>query len=406
MVGPPRTIRALMADPWLVVILLVALALRLLVWWLAPHTEWLGDEREYYSAAAILADGRGFAFFDQSIWLRPPLYIVGIAALLRLFGQSLTPVWLIQIALSLGTVALVYLLGNLWHDRRTVARLAALGCALYLPFAVYSRLLLSETVFTFLIVLAFVALTQHARGGGWLPLIVAGGAFGGAILTRGIALPFLAAIPLWALALREGRRPVSWRAALTRSAVVIGVALLIIAPWTVRNALVYHRLIPVDTTGGYNFWLGTLQGQNTGQIDATLREIPNQGDRQGVAWVRGWEIVRADPLGYAQKSLREAADLWRINFAAFERLTRGYGLGRVPVPWLGLTFVLDDLLYLIALPLAALGWMNTGRREDRRLLLLWLGWNCLTGALFFAITRFRLPLMPFVFILAARGAFS
>jgi len=405
-VEPQRTIRTLMADPWLAVILLVALALRLLVWWLAPHTEWLGDEREYYSAAAILADGRGFAFFDQSIWLRPPLYIIGIATLLRLFGQSMTPVWIVQIGLSLATVALVYLLSRFWHDRRVVARIATLCCALYLPFAVYSRLLLSETVFTFLIVLAFVALTRHARGGGWLPLLVAGGAFGGAILTRGIALPFLAAIPVWALALREGCRPISWRGTVARSALIIGVALLIIAPWTARNALVYHRLIPVDTTGGYNFWLGALQGQNTGQVDATLREIPNQGDRQGVAWVRGWEVVRADPIGYAQKSLREAADLWRINFAAFERLTRGYGLGRVPVPWLGLTFALDDLLYLLALPLAALGWMNTGRREDRRLLLLWLGWNCLTGALFFAITRFRLPLMPFVFILAARGVFS
>ncbi len=401
---PP--IRALLADPWLAAILLLALALRALVWWLAPHGEWLGDEREYYSAAAILADGRGLAFFDQSIWLRPPLYIAGLAALFRLFGPGVVPVWIVQVALGLATIALVYLLSSLWHERRAVARVAAIFCALYLPFAVYARLLLSETLFTFLIVLAFVALTRHARGGGWLPLIVAGGAFGGAILTRGIALPFLAALPLWALALRERRRPLSWRDGIARSAVVIGVALLVIAPWTARNALAYGRLIPVETTGGYNFWLGALRGQNTGQIDATLREIPNHGDRQSVAWARGWEVVRADPLGYLSKSAREAADLWRINFAAFERLTRGYGLGRVPTPWLGLTLALDDLLYLAALPLAALGWMNTGRREDRRLLLLWLGWNCVTGALFFAITRFRLPLMPFIFILAARGAFS
>jgi 4-amino-4-deoxy-L-arabinose transferase-like glycosyltransferase len=401
-------LRALLTDRWLPAIVLLALALRLLVRWLAPHADWLGDEREYYSAAAILADGRGLAFFDQSIWLRPPLYIAGLAILFRFFGTTVgvEATWLVQVGLSLATVVLAYLLSRLWHGRPAVARVAALLCAIYLPFAVYTRLLLSETAFTFLIVLAFVALSWHARHSGWGTLILAGAAFGCAILTRGIALPFLAAIPLWALAVRQRGRTLDWRGAIVRSAIVIGVAVLIVAPWTARNALAYGRLIPVDTTGGYNFWLGALQGQNTGQIDATLREIPNHGDRQAVAWTRGWEVVRADPLSYLGKSAREAFDLWRINFGAFERLTRGYGLGRVPVPWLGLTFALDDLLYLIALPLAALGWVNTGRREDRRLLLLWLGWNCVTGALFFAITRFRLPLMPFIFLLAARGAFS
>ena len=402
---PPR-LRALLADPWLAAILLLALAVRILVWRIAPHIERIGDEGEYYSAAAILADGRGFSFLDQSIWLRPPLYIVALAAFFRLFGTATEPIWIAQMALGLATIVLVYLLGRSYAERRAVARLAAACCAVYLPFAVYARLLLSETLFTFLIVLAFFALACHARGGGKWPLIVAGGALGGAILTRGLALPFLAAIPLWALALSGGGRRIDWRGAIGRSALVIGVALALLLPWTARNAVVYGRLIPADTTGGYNFWLGALQGQNTGQIDTTLRAIPNQGDRQTLAWARGWEVVRADPRAYLSKSVREAGDLWRINIGAYERLTRGYALGRVPIPWLGLTLALDDLLYLLALPLAALGWVGAGRPSDRRLLFLWLAFNTVAGAVFFAITRFRLPLMPFVFVLAARGAFA
>lgn len=402
----PPSLRALLADPWLAAILLLALAVRILVWRIAPYTERIGDEGEYYSAAAILADGRGFSFLDQSIWLRPPLYIVALAAFFRLFGTATEPVWIAQMLLGLATIVLVYLLGRSYAERRAVARLAATFCAIYLPFAVYARLLLSETLFTFLIVLAFFALARHARGGGKWPLIVAGGALGGAILTRGLALPFLAAIPLWALTLGGRGRRIDWRGVIGRSALVIGVALALLAPWTARNAIVYHRLIPADTTGGYNFWLGALQGQNTGQIDTTLRAIPNQGDRQTLAWARGLEVVRADPGAYLGKSLREAGDLWRINIGAYERLTRGYALGRVPIPWLGLTLALDDLLYLLALPLAALGWVGAGRPSDRRLLFLWLAFNTVAGAIFFAITRFRLPLMPFVFLLAARGVFA
>src|SRR4051812_30036549 len=56
----PPSLRALLADPWLAAILMLALAFRILVWRIAPYTERIGDEGEYYSAAAILADGRGF----------------------------------------------------------------------------------------------------------------------------------------------------------------------------------------------------------------------------------------------------------------------------------------------------------------------------------------------------------
>src|SRR5207244_12518618 len=66
-----------------------------------------------------------------------------------------------------------------------------------------ARLLLSETLFTFLFLAAVVALVTHARRGGRAPLIAAGAALGLAILTRGIALGFLAAMPLW-LALVHG----------------------------------------------------------------------------------------------------------------------------------------------------------------------------------------------------------
>src|SRR5205814_1771592 len=81
--------------------------------------------------------------------------------------------------------------------RRAAARLAAGLCAVYLPFAVYTRLLLSGTLFTFLFLAAVAALVTHARRGGRIPLIAAGAALGLAILTRGIALGFLAAPPLW-----------------------------------------------------------------------------------------------------------------------------------------------------------------------------------------------------------------
>lgn len=392
-------------DRWLWGALAVALLLRLAVRWVAPAADLLGDEREYYAAAAVLADGRGFSFVDQSLWIRPPLYIVLVAGLYRLFGPDgvLTAVWLAQVALSVATVALVYALGRLLDDRPVAARLAAGLCAVYLPFAAYTRLVLSETLFTFQLLGAFLALIVYARRGGYRPLLVAGAALGGAVLTRGIALPFLAAIPVWLVVLHRQSRPVPWGRVARDVALVLGIVAVLIAPWTTRNWAVHRALIPVETTGGYNFWLGALGGRDAGRIINTLREEPNQGRRQALAYARGWAAIRADPAGYLRKSVKEFRDLWAINFSAYERLVRGFGQGRVAPPWLALTLALDDLLYLAALPLAALGWTRLRRPEDRWLIGLWIAWSCLTGAVFFAIARFRFPILPFVFLLAALG---
>lgn len=404
---------ALGRDRWLWAILVLALGLRLAMPLLAPAADLLGDEREYYSAAAILADGRGFSFFDEGLWVRPPLYSLLLVGFFRSFGPELQPAWLAQAVLSTATVALVYALARLCYGagRRgvVVARLAAILCAIYLPFAVYTRFFLSETLFTFLLVGAFAALlaAERAREGderaGRAALVVAGAGLGTAVLTRGLALPFLAVVPLWLLGSHwrggEGAR----RSALRRGALVLLVAGVVVAPWTARNALAYGRFIPVETTGGYNFWLGAAGGRGAGQIVNELLAVPNQGDRQALAFARGWTLVRADPGVYVAKSLREGRDLWAINFGAAERLLAGFGRGKVAPHWLALTLLLDDLLYLAALPLAPFGWWRT-RRTEQILIGSWLGYSTLAAALFFAITRFRIPLLPFVFLLAARGA--
>ncbi|MFN8513410.1 MAG: glycosyltransferase family 39 protein [Thermomicrobiales bacterium] len=253
---------ALLADWWLLAALVLALVMRLIAWRVAPHAELLGDEREYYSAAAILADGRGLAFVDEGLWVRSPLYIVVLGAIFRVFGTGMGPVWVVQTALGLATIGLGYLLARLCYERRGVARLAAGLCAAYLPFAAYAGLLLSETLFTFLLMVAFVGLVWHARRGGWVSLAIAGVALGAGALTRGSALPFLAAVPVWALTLTGWR---DWRGAAWRTVLIVGVALAVVAPWSARNLLVYKALIPVETTGGYNFWLGAMGGATLGR---------------------------------------------------------------------------------------------------------------------------------------------
>src|SRR5688500_2754116 len=94
----------------LLIVLLLALGLRLLLWNRIPRVGLISDEGEYLSAASWVAHGRGFSWYQSYLWTRAPIYPLFVAAHLRLFGDTLTPIYITQTILSLLNIALVYLL--------------------------------------------------------------------------------------------------------------------------------------------------------------------------------------------------------------------------------------------------------------------------------------------------------
>ncbi|HNP87163.1 MAG TPA: glycosyltransferase family 39 protein, partial [Kouleothrix sp.] len=212
---PPRT--AWRAHSGLGLALALGLALRLALWGHLPRTGWISDEGEYFSAASWLAAGRNFGWYLGYLWTRAPLYPLFVAAHLRLFGETPTPVFASQMVLSLLNVVLVYALTrHLIPANRQAATLAAVLMALYFPFAVYPQALLSETLFIALLLGAFLALAYAVaiddrrpltarllagqRSGQVRWLVLAGGLMGFATLTRSITLAFLPVVALWLLA--------------------------------------------------------------------------------------------------------------------------------------------------------------------------------------------------------------
>ncbi|HYP40692.1 MAG TPA: hypothetical protein VEX13_10070, partial [Chloroflexia bacterium] len=94
------------------------------------------DEREYFGAAHMFAEGRGFTFFDTAMWVRPPLYVALLGITFKLAGSSYLPVLLIQSLLSAATLLP---LGWLGHRVRgpQAARWAVLIGLLYMPFTLF-----------------------------------------------------------------------------------------------------------------------------------------------------------------------------------------------------------------------------------------------------------------------------
>lgn len=458
----------------LLLALATGLVLRLALWGNLPRAGMVSDEAEYLAAADWLALGRGFAWHTLYLWTRAPLYPLFLAAHIAVFGRHTAPIFASQTFLSLLNIALVYILALQATGRRPAAGLAALGTALYLPFAVYAQLLLTETLFITLVLgiaLILSVWANHRLQGvaarspstERLPVLLAGGVgglLGLAVLTRGLMLGFVPLVLLWmaVVSRRGGRR---------RAAADVLVAALacsvVTLPWTIYASRGYGGLIVVDTTGAFNLLLGARTAFDGGRDSAPVRnfvlallpmpghdraarqalleprrtdgdtvqragsclyeasdprllaalERPpqqiSQAERQQLMTAEALCLLQARPLAFVQKCLLEFLDLFRINYTGDERLTRGFALGRIP-PWYTITLLLlDDTLYVLTLPLAALGWAilrsgGTSATEAATAIVgfigLWLLYNLATAPLLFAINRFRTPLMPMLLILA------
>ncbi len=446
----------------LALVLLAALALRVAVWGALPRQGLISDEAEYLAAANWLALGRGFAWHQGWLWTRAPVYPLFLAAHMRLFGFGLTPIYVTQTLLSLFNVVLVYLLARQVlepdtsaHSTRIISPpiLAALLAALYLPFASYAQMILSETLYLTLLLLAFVLLGWWARGqqrNAPLLLALAGLLFGLATLTRGLTLGFLpfVALWLWRAQWATASGPQTLAVSIINrdlSAFVLACTLTIL-PWSFYASRAYGGLVLVDTTGAFNLLLGARTAYDGQRSDAPARNFVlalldrqlsqaerrdlladsclfrqqdarlleklaqppgeiGQGERQELMMAEGLCLLRAAPGSFLRKSAAELIDLFQINYTGAERMSGGFALGRLPRWYVLALFLLDDTLYVLMLPLAVVGWDRANRRGYARwltgLIGLWWLYNLLTAPLLFAINRFRIPLLPFACIYAA-----
>jgi 4-amino-4-deoxy-L-arabinose transferase-like glycosyltransferase len=392
------------------------------------------DEREYFGAAHMLAEGRGFTFFDTAMWVRPPLYVALLGLTFKLAANSYLLVLLLQSLLSAATLLP---LGWLAHRVKgtQAARWTMLIGLLYMPFTLFAGLLLSETLFIFLFSWAMLFLVVSGQwsvvsdegsgvrdqGSGvrdqpptrvsrFMPRwslvtghwsLAAGLLLGLGGLTRATALGFVPLAVLW-LVLSIRQQPLGRR--VLAGGLLFAVCLLCLVPWTVRNYAAYGKLVLVDTTGGYNLWLASVGVRDEDRLQADLRPISNPAERQDYAYARGMGNIAADPLGFAGKGLKESLDLWRPLFSAEERQIRGYALGRVPAWHLAALFIFDDLLYVAILLLALLGLALTPPHPLKSLTGLWVLLWVLIAFIFFAVTRFRLPIVALLVPWAGVGA--
>jgi 4-amino-4-deoxy-L-arabinose transferase-like glycosyltransferase len=216
-----------------------------------PKVPALGDATAYHLLGENLAHGDGYIRPFDALLLHqtrptaeyPPLFPLLLSIPARLGVHSVTGQREFVAIVGAITVVLIGLLGRRVGGP-TVGLVAAALAACYPMLFQSEGMLMAEALYAPLVVVVLLcAYRTHDRVGiGNFALF--GVAVGLATLTRaeGLLLGIVVAIGLGVL-LRD--RTVGARIGFV--AVAIGVALLVIAPWTIRNAVRFHAFVPVST---------------------------------------------------------------------------------------------------------------------------------------------------------------
>jgi 4-amino-4-deoxy-L-arabinose transferase-like glycosyltransferase len=383
----------------------------------AGHVPSIWDERDYDTLGTNLVEHGEFAFSaGQPISQRPPLYSVLVAGTYAVCGvKNYQAVRFVQDLLSLATLVLVYALGHRLFCRR-VGIWAAGWYALYPSLLIYNDLMLTECLFTFLLVLMLWILARAVQSGSGLLLAVSGVVLGLAALTRSVL--WLLPAPLGLLLL------FFWPGSLVRRAaaacVFVAAFAATLAPWSVRNTLLEKTFITIDTMGGRNVMMGNyehtpfhrawdaiaIEGEQSWHHVLHQKNPDAKGKTQGqidkLALREGIRFALAHPWLTLKRDVVKFVAFWGLERELVAGASRGF-FGE----WSkGQTLLLALTVfgsYALSMILGFFGLFML-RTKDRFLSgAIWMvaGFICALHTISFGHSRYHLPLMPLVFLFAA-----
>lgn len=296
------------------------------------------DSHAYYGLAKALYEEGSFGgphFENSSDW-SPGAPLLYAAAFFLTGGPREGTARIVEALLGTAAIFVVFALGRRLAGSRqanAVGLAAAFGVAIYPPFIHATGELMSEPPATLTLpaaVLAFLWASEEGRR--WWAWLVPGVLFGLTAMFRPEYLLVGGAFVVLA-ALRVGLRA-GWRPGLAGAALLAASLVAVIVPWTIRNADVLGRLVPISTGGGKALYVGTF--------------LPADGEYQRVKAIL-YEEQTGRSLPPQSEALNEVDPVPLFNHvarSAFPGLPRDSALGKVGKENFSKYFGEDPLGYL------------------------------------------------------------
>jgi len=369
-----------------------------------------GDAEPYVLAATEIVEHGRYPDRTEAFFFRAPAYPFFLAAATLGRPDRIVAAKVANAALGAAAALLLALLSARIFGNRRLAVATGVGAAIW-PSLVYVSIdVQSEPLFLVFLLLSALALLAAADGPSRTAAWAAGVGLGLAALTRPSALalaPLLAAPALD----RRNRGP-GGRSGLALRAV--GGFVLALAPWTIRNEIRFHELIPVSDAGGMSLFAGNSSW--------TRRFYAIESREQYVRWLEDFDrdlrarLARIEAAG-ATSPARRSAGFARMAIDEIRADPEGSArlLARKAVHWLQpyptdwywpATIVVGvGILYAALSVLAARGLLRAERRGVAAFALAALAISMAAHVALQVVWRYRVPYWdPILLLYGVAGA--
>ena len=276
------------------------------------------------------------------------------------------------------------------------ARISAWVVACYPMLLVYPLGLGTENPFFVLLLTSFLFLLLSREHPSALRFLLAGIFLALTALTRSVILPFAGLAIVWCwLVLKQ-----------KRGAVLMALAFaLTTTPWIIRNSSLHQKLAGIETSMGYNLYLGYHPQGNGSFIfgpSLDLLTILDDAERDRIGTEKAIGFIKAQPERFLPLAINRLGFFFGLEKRVLMYFYSNNIIGYVPMPLL-LTISAILLLPFVIISISAafgLGYLRW-KPEHVLLILLFVGY-VLPHVLILSEDRFHLALVPYIAILAAQ----
>ncbi|THB65989.1 MAG: hypothetical protein D6E12_11520, partial [Desulfovibrio sp.] len=314
-----------------------------------------------------------------------PVYPLVVGALTWLGQGGFWLVRLVQAAVSALTLAPVAIIAYRLHPSRLTVIAACLAMTLYPFFIFYTSLLLTETLFLFVVALFFQMLLQpELKRKGLLSGVVAG--FGH--LLRPVFMLFLPVAWAWQLLFKRAR--------VSQVLICALVFAVLAATWAVRNYEVLGEPLLTTTTSGRTLY----EGNNPMSVDGGVCPegfSPTRGMPEGLNEIEVNQWQKEQAVAYIKENPGRFLTLcWKRFLRFWNPIPNAEQYSSGLYAWLSI-LSFGPVLILALLSIWVL------RRQWKSTVVIWLfiGYVTALHMVTIASIRYRLPLEPLLIALAA-----
>ena len=322
-----------------------------------------------------------------------PFYYFFLSCVYSIFGRDLFAARLVQSFLGGWLCLLIFLIAERCFGRK-VAIVAGFLAAFYPPLVILSMRLLTETLFVFLVTLEIYLLYRMKEKPSFWSCVLGGGVLALATLTRpGILFFPFVAIPLTWIGWRKGK--VHFRRILLLFSVYLVAFLLPIGLWSVRNYRAEGRFILVSSQMGRVLYSSYAPDpKRFGMVDKNDPvfikglSFPSYGERGNYLFRQTLVFLKERPWVALRLVPYKLFHFWvPLDWEILHNGHRTYNIGYA--------FLLPFFCYGLFLSFAFL--------KEAIWLYLPLFYFQALSIVFYGSPRFRLPIEPFLLVLASYG---